>query len=69
MNHAAVSSQRPVSIDWHYLALTTDGLVLTSSDRGKRTVCGTAEAVSGMGLRAEFDGPVLRPVDPKAPSG
>ncbi|MFD1541703.1 glycoside hydrolase family 43 protein [Nonomuraea guangzhouensis] len=48
------------SRNWHYLALTTDGLVLTSSDRGKRTVCGTAEAVSGMGLRAEFDGPVLR---------
>jgi xylan 1,4-beta-xylosidase len=49
------------SRNWHYLALTTDGLVLTSSDRGVRTerIVGPAAAAE-VGLRVEFDGPIVR---------
>ncbi|MDP9793018.1 xylan 1,4-beta-xylosidase [Catenuloplanes nepalensis] len=47
--------------NWCFLALTTDGLVLTVSDRGRRTAhpvaAGTPRRV---GLRLELDGPVLR---------
>ncbi|MFC4113113.1 glycoside hydrolase family 43 protein [Nonomuraea zeae] len=46
------------SRNWYHLALTTDGLVLTGSDRGTRTVHYTGEAASR--LAVEFDGPVLR---------
>jgi xylan 1,4-beta-xylosidase len=46
------------SRNWYHLALTSSGLVLTSSDRGVRTVHFTAEPASRLGV--EFDGPVLR---------
>ncbi|MEV0197850.1 glycoside hydrolase family 43 protein [Nonomuraea sp. NPDC050691] len=55
------------SRNWHYLALTSDGLVLTTSDRGTRTerrLGGPAGAEGAEGaevrLRVEFDGPVVR---------
>lgn len=49
------------SRNWYHLALTTDGVVLTGSDRGARTVHHTAPAdgpATRLGL--ELDGPVLR---------
>ncbi|GAA2205533.1 glycoside hydrolase family 43 protein [Nonomuraea monospora] len=47
------------SRNWYHLARTTDGLVLTGSDRGARTVHFTAPGpATRLGL--EFDGPVLR---------
>ncbi|MFI7700165.1 glycoside hydrolase family 43 protein [Nonomuraea sp. NPDC049480] len=46
------------SRNWYHLAITTDGLVLTGSDRGARTVHFTGDPASRLGL--EFDGPVLR---------
>ncbi|MBF8185492.1 glycoside hydrolase family 43 protein [Nonomuraea sp. K274] len=46
------------SRNWYHLALTADGLVLTGSDRGVRTVHFTAEPASRLGV--EFDGPALR---------
>ncbi|MGP4097046.1 glycoside hydrolase family 43 protein [Nonomuraea sp. KM90] len=50
------------SRNWYHLALTTDGLVLTGSDRGARTVHHTAHLTAGPATRLglEFDGPVLR---------
>ncbi|WP_043627559.1 glycoside hydrolase family 43 protein [Nonomuraea candida] len=47
------------SRNWYHLALTTDGLVLTGSDRGHRTVHFTAGGTARR-LGLEFDGPVLR---------
>ncbi|MDP4507157.1 glycoside hydrolase family 43 protein [Nonomuraea turcica] len=46
------------SRNWYHLALTTDGLILTGSDRGTRTVHFTGEPATRLGV--EFDGPVLR---------
>lgn len=46
------------SRNWYHLALTTDGLLLTGSDRGARTVHFAADTATRLGL--EFDGPVLR---------
>ncbi|MEV0148807.1 MULTISPECIES: glycoside hydrolase family 43 protein [unclassified Nonomuraea] len=48
------------SRNWHYLALTTDGLVLTSSDRGTRTERLLGPAGPEVRLRVELDGPVVR---------
>jgi xylan 1,4-beta-xylosidase len=46
---------------WYYLAVTVDGLVLTASDRGQRTVLFAEAGVpERIGLRISFDGPVLR---------
>ncbi|MGW4791494.1 glycoside hydrolase family 43 protein [Nonomuraea sp. NPDC004297] len=47
------------SRNWYHLALTTDGVVLTGSDRGARTVHHTA-AGTARRLGLELDGPVLR---------
>ncbi|GAA3532690.1 glycoside hydrolase family 43 protein [Nonomuraea rosea] len=46
------------SRNWYHLAITTDGLVLTGSDQGARTVHFTGEPASR--LAVEFDGEVLR---------
>ncbi|WP_327535671.1 glycoside hydrolase family 43 protein [Nonomuraea solani] len=46
------------SRNWYHLALTPDGLLLTGSDRGARTVHYSGGAATRLGL--EFDGPVLR---------
>ncbi|MCA2229488.1 glycoside hydrolase family 43 protein [Nonomuraea sp. NEAU-L178] len=48
------------SRNWFYLAVTTDGLVLTSSDRGARTEHLLGPAAGEVRLRVEFDGPVVR---------
>jgi xylan 1,4-beta-xylosidase len=49
------------SRNWYYLAVTADGLVLTASDRGRRTVLHQeAPAPDEIGLRLTFDGPALR---------
>lgn len=48
------------ALNWHYLALTTDGLVLTTSDRGVRTVHLTEPCPSRTVLAVTFDGPVVR---------
>ncbi|MEW9552188.1 glycoside hydrolase family 43 protein [Nonomuraea sp. NPDC050783] len=48
------------SRNWHYLALTTDGLVLTTSDRGVRTERLLGPAEGEVRLRVEFDGPAVR---------
>lgn len=48
------------SRNWHYLALTADGLVLTTSDRGVRTEHHLGPAGPEARLRVEFDGPVVR---------
>ncbi|MEW1837707.1 glycoside hydrolase family 43 protein [Nonomuraea angiospora] len=56
------------SRNWHYLAVTADGLVLTTSDQGTRTerLLGPAGGAAGgpggggVELRVEFDGPVVR---------
>jgi xylan 1,4-beta-xylosidase len=49
------------SRNWYYLAVTADGLVLTMSDRGGRTVLHQQAGPAGeVGLRLTFDGPVLR---------
>jgi xylan 1,4-beta-xylosidase len=46
------------SRNWYHLAITTDGLILTGSDRGGRTVHHVEGPATRLGL--EFDGPVLR---------
>ncbi|MEV1247776.1 glycoside hydrolase family 43 protein [Nonomuraea sp. NPDC049750] len=48
------------SRNWFYLAVTTEGLVLTSSDRGARTEHLLGPAAGEVRLRVEFDGPVVR---------
>ena len=49
------------SRNWYYLAVTAEGLVLTASDRGRRTmVYAEAGIPERIGLRMTFDGPVLR---------
>ncbi|QFY11097.1 family 43 glycosylhydrolase [Nonomuraea phyllanthi] len=48
------------SRNWHYLALTSDGLVLTTSDRGTRTEHLLGPAGPEARLRVELDGPVVR---------
>jgi xylan 1,4-beta-xylosidase len=49
------------SRNWYYLAATADGLVLTVSDRGRRTIrYQQALETDQIGLRLTFDGPVLR---------
>ncbi|MBB6554169.1 glycoside hydrolase family 43 protein [Nonomuraea rubra] len=47
------------SRNWYHLALTTDGVVLTGSDRGARTVHFTAAGTASR-LELELDGPILR---------
>ena len=49
------------SRNWYYLAATADGLVLTVSDHGRRTILHQDPgAPAELGLRLTFDGPALR---------
>jgi len=46
--------------NWHYLAITADGLTLLSSDHGARTYREVMPVPGSVGLRADLDGLLLR---------